>query len=188
MANYVSKSTLGEQQGEGKRKLSVRPLYDALAGVAKGNLIGGFLISFVLLLFVSLFVFIFEIGDAFRDEWKGIVNIILFSLPVLSLLLSLYFYWRDLKRLSNGEYSVVTDTVVDIREEIKYKYTHRGYRHVIEQAMYLSRFGRKVITREESSIFSKGDVFYAVVRDKHPNRAILLYNSKFYELEDIEAK
>lgn len=188
MANYVSKSTLGEQQGEGKRKLSVRMLYDALAGEAKGNLIGGFLISFVLLLFVSLFVFIFEIGDAFRDEWKSIVNIILFSLPVLSLLLSLYFYWRDLKRLSNGEYSVVTDTVVDIREEIKYRYTHRGYRYVIEQAMYLSRFGRKVISKEESSIFSKDDVFYAVVRDKRPNRAVLLYNSRFFELEDIEAK
>lgn len=189
MGNYVSDSTGGDTDNE-KRKLTPQLIYDTLASQNKSELVGGVLAGAVLLVVALLFVLIFSAGGFFTEKGLVIANMAVLSVPFLVFLLFVFLYWKGMKRLFEGNYVVITDTVERVVTDDKLVRRYNGHRYTtyMEHAMYLYRCGRIVISLEETYVNSENDVYYIVLPHKDSNHPLLRYNSKFYELEDLEVE
>lgn len=188
MANYVSESTK-PQTDEGKKKLNPQVIYNDIKASAKGALIKAFIAAPILLIVLGMIAFAFYmVKDAKNEEWINIVTPIMLSIPFLALLCSVCSYYSSIRKLQNGRYTLITDTVSRVVKDDKKRFSHRVKRYTItmEHAMYLHHCGRVVITEGETDTVWEGDIFYIVVDKKRPKKPIITYNSKFYDLEDIE--
>ena len=188
MANYVSESTKS-QTDEGKKKLNPQVIYNDIKASAKGALIKAFIAAPILLIVLGMIAFAFYmVKDAKNEEWINIVTPIMLSIPFLALLCSVCSYYSSIRKLQNGRYTLITDTVNRVVKDDKKRFSHRVKRYTItmEHAMYLHHCGRVVITEGETDTIWEGDIFYIVVDKKRPKKPIITYNSKFYDLEDIE--
>lgn len=187
MANYISKDMREMQEGE-KRKITPKSIHKSLVAMEKVNFIGWLIASAALLMVSGMIAFGLSL-DGFSDEkLNNTVKILLLAAPFLMALVVVICYCYRMKTFSSRRYTVITDTVQRVVTDDRLVVRHRGGRRVMrtEHAMYLYRCGRVVISLEETYINSEGDVYYVVVDVKKPNDAIFLYNSKFYELEDVE--
>ena len=188
MANYVSES-IKPQTDEGKKKLNPQVIYNDIKASAKGALINAFIAAPILLIVLGMIAFVFYmVKDAKNEEWINIVTPIMLSIPFLALLCSVCSYYSSIRKLQNGRYTLITDTVNRVVKDDKMRYSRRRNRYIftMEHAMYLHHCGRVVITEGETGTIWEGDIFYIVVDKKRPKKPIITYNSKFYDLEDIE--
>ncbi len=185
MGNYVSKSTMADQQAEGKRTVTPQTIYNELAAMAKVDLVGWFVVSGVCVLFSGLFIFIFSMDTPLNETWTKIIKIALAALPVLIAVGNVFHYYITLKKMAKEDYDIIADKVERVVEDDKVirRYTRHGVTYHMEHAMYLSTCGRVVISLQEVSTNSEGDIFYVIVAKKRPTRPILLYNSKYYDLQ-----
>ena len=106
------------------------------------------------------------------------------SIPVIIFFICAVFKLKRLKALVSGAYSLITDTVE--RVVIDDKYVYQSKHSYYEHAMYLYRCGRVVISLEETCLYSEGDICYVFVYDDMPDTPIAVYNTKYYELDEVE--
>ncbi len=185
MGNYVSKSTMADQQAEGKRIITPQTIYKELVDIAKVDLVGWFVVSGVCVIFSGLFIFVLSMDTPLNETWTKIIKIALAALPVLIAIGNVVRYYITLKKMEKEDYDIISDTVERVVQDDRLvrHYTRRGISYRMEHAMYLSTCGRVVISLESVSTNSEGDIFYVIVSKKHPTRPLLLYNSKYYDLQ-----
>ena len=187
MANYKSPS-LEAEKADGKRKISPQSIYNSLVSAAKAGIHGGVIATVIIaVVFIPLGILLSNVGNL-EPGWGTVVIFGFTSVPVLIFLVTYIGYHRHMKQITSGAYSLIKDTVERVVTDDKTVRKHNGHSYVIttEHAMYLYRCGRVVISLEETYTNSEGDICYVVVFDKNPNTPIFIYNSKFYELEDLE--
>ncbi len=187
MANYKSKTLMPEHQEEGKKKISPEYIHKSLLESVKAELYAGLIVSGIILLFIIFLCGMFEISNEFfmlKEPWDKVIYLCLFLIPIVVVIILLFIYKRDINRITSGNYSIITDDVQSVVTDDKM--VKRGRSSTMEHAMYLYKCGRQVISLEQTYTISEGDIYYAVVYNDKPDKAIFLYNSKFYELEDIE--
>ncbi len=180
-----------DHQEEGKKKISPEYIHKSLLESVKAELYAGLIVSGIILLFIIFLCGMFEISNAFfmlKEPWDKVIYLCLFLIPIIILGISLIIYRRDIKIVTSGNYSIITDDVqrVVTDDKTKRRWRHGHAHYYTEHAMYLYKCGRQVISLEQTYTISEGDIYYAVVYNNKPDKAIFLYNSKFYELEDIE--
>ncbi len=185
MGNYVSKSTIADQQAEGKRIITPQNIYSELVDLAKVDLVGWFVVSGVCVIFSGLFIFIFSLDTPLNETWTKIIKIALAALPVLIAIGNVFHYYITLKKMAKEDYDIIADKVERVVQDDRMvrRYTRHGTTYRMEHAMYLSTCGRVVISLEGVSTNSEGDIFYVIVSKKRPTKPLLLYNSKYYDLQ-----
>lgn len=193
MANFKSKSTEAEQEGEGKKVITPETINKALIASEKAGFTVGLISCGIILIMMIFLVALFNLSDAFGgliEPWPEVIYTILIALPIFAAIFVLYAHWKGLKNITEGNYILITDDVqrVVTDDKIKRRWRHGHAHYYTEHAMYLYKCGRQVISLEQTYTISEGDIYYAVVNKKHPTSAVLLYNSKFYDLEDIEVE
>ena len=193
MANFKSRSTEAEQEGEGKKVITPETINKALIASEKAGFTVGLISCGIILIMMIFLVALFNLSDAFDgliEPWPEVIYTILIALPIFAAIFVLYAYWKGLKNITEENYILITDDVqrVVTDDKIKRRWHHGRAHYYTEHAMYLYKCGRVVISLEQTYTISEGDIYYAVVNKKHPTSAVLLYNSKFYELEDIEVE
>lgn len=185
MANYVSKSTESVPDDKKKKQITPQRIYDALSNSHKGDLWGTIIISFVILIGMLIFVLVVNVSGM-EKKWATLVNILLLSVPFLVFMVSVYTYCRNMKKLADGGYKIITDTADRIVTDDRYvRYGRHSY---MEHAMYLYNCGRVVISLQETYTNSDGDEFFVVVSKERPNKALFAYNTKYYELVDLNTE
>lgn len=181
-----------DSQGGGKRTISSESIYNTLVSQAKAslkvNLIGSVVLLFICVLLAAVFDF-----DSLKEPWPTVIRTLIIAAPFVFAILIVLIYFKHIKKITNVEYSIITDNVQRVVTDDKTVRKHRGGRtyYTTEHAMYLYKCGRVVISLEDTYTTSEGDVYYAVVYNDKPNIPLLLFNSKFYELkedEDTEAE
>ena len=185
MANYVSDSTKADPSFDRKKQITPKHIYDVLSNSVKADLLGRLIISGAFLVIMLMFILLVNLLDESEITKTAafLIKLVLWSIPFLAALWSLYRYYRDMKILGRGEYRVITDTVSRVVTDDRY--VRRGRHSYMEHAMYLYRCGRVVISLEETYTNSEGDEFYVVVANSRSNKALLAYNKNYYELADI---
>ena len=189
MANYKSPNLDNGEKEEGKKKIRPKETHKALIAVHRWT----FVFYFVVMIVSSGIGILFGIGitETFDFE-KNTDMVILFvcgALPVIVCAILIVLEYIKMKQTIGGSYSLITDTIERVVTDDKYVYKHRrgaAARGYYEHAMYLWRCGRVVISLEETYLNSEGDTCYVLVYDDKPDKPIAVYNTKFYELEDIE--
>ena len=184
MANYQSPNLGSGEKEEGKKKLNPKIIHRTLiSSHQKGIKV---LLAFLLLceiIFVPLGILVSNI-DSFEPGWDIVIIFGFSALPAILFGVSIILLYRGMRKIVNGAYSLITDTIEQIVTDDKY--IHRGKRGYYEHAMYLYRCGRVVISLGETYTNSEGEMCYVIVLDDKPDEAVAVFNSKFYELEDIE--
>ncbi len=188
MANYKSPNLDNGEKEEGKKKIRPKETHNVLIAVHKWN----FVFYFVVMIVASGIGILFGIGitDTFDFE-KSTDMVIIYvfgSLPAIVCAILIVLEYIKMKQTVGGSYSLITDTIERVVTDDKYVYKRRrhGGRGYYEHAMYLYRCGRVVISLEETYTNSEGDACYVLVYDDKPDKAVFVYNTKFYELDDTE--
>ena len=185
MANFKSNTLMPDSQGGGKRRISSESIYNTLVSQAKTslrvNLIGSVVLLFICILLAAVFDF-----DSLKAPWPTVIRTFIISAPFLFAILMVLIYFKHIKKITNVEYSIITDNVQRVVTDDKTVRRHRGRRvyYTTEHAMYLYKCGRAVISLEQTYTISEGDVYYAVVYNDNPTVPLLLYNAKYYEFEE----
>lgn len=185
MANYKSPNLDVGEKEEGKKKLNPKRIHASLVAGYQANIKLLALIMIILeAIFLPLGIFIAGI-DNYEPGWDvviafgfGIVPIVIFGSLIISVC-------RAMKKVVNGSYSLKLDTIERVVTDDRYVYRRKG-RGYYEHAMYLWHCGRVVISLQDTYINSEGDKCYVLVFDDKPNEAIGVFNTKFYELEDVD--
>lgn len=190
MANYKSKSLLADSGEDGKKKLNPKIIYDSLASYTKASIkMGAVAMAVVEAVFIWLGICVSNIGN-FEKGWDTVVVFGFTSFPLILFAILFLTYYKSMKKIISGEYSLIKDTVERVVADDKTVVRHTGSRTTVstEHAMYLYRCGRVVISLQATYTNSEGDICYVVVFNDKPNTPVAVYNSKYYELEDIEAE
>ncbi|MBR5780223.1 MAG: hypothetical protein IKY21_06355 [Clostridia bacterium] len=188
MANYKSPNLEDGEKEEGKKKIRPKATHKALIAVHKWN----FVFYFVVMIVSSGIGILFGIGITeifdFEKSTDMVIIYVFGSLPVIVCVILIVLEYIKMKQTVGGSYSLITDTIERVVTDDKYVYRRRmhGWSGYYEHAMYLYRCGRVVISLEETYLNSEGDACYVLVYDDKPNKPIAVYNTKFYELDDIE--
>lgn len=176
-----------DSQGGGKRTISSESIYNTLVSQAKASLRGNLIGSIVLLAVCILFAVVFDF-DSLNEPWPTVIRTLIIAFPFLFAILILLIYFKHINKITNVEYSIITDNVQRVVTDDKLKRRYYRGRYIVytEHAMYLYKCGRVVISLEDTYTTSEGDVYYAVVYNDRPNIPLLLFNSKYYELKEDE--
>lgn len=188
MANYKSPNLDNGEKEEGKKKLNPKIIHRTLISSHQKGI--KMLLAFLLLceiIFVPLGILVSNI-DSFEPGWDIVIIFGFSALPAILFGVSIISLYRSMQKITKGSYSLITDTIERVVTDDKYVYRRRmhGWSGYYEHAMYLYRCGRVVISLEETYLNSEGDACYVLVYDDKPDEAVAVFNSKFYELEDIE--
>lgn len=185
MANYKSPNLDSGEKEEGKKKLNPKIIHRTLISSHQKGI--KMLLAFLLLceiIFVPLGILVSNI-DSFEPGWDIVIIFGFSALPAILFGVSIISLYRSMQKITKGAYSLITDTIEQVVADDKYVYRGKG-RGYYEHAMYLYRCGRVVISLGETYTNSEGEMCYVVVYDDKPDKAVAVFNSKFYELEDIE--
>ena len=189
MANYKSPNLYDGEKEEGKKKIRPKETHKALIAVHKWN----FVFYFVVMIVSSGIGILFGIGITetfdFEKSTDMVIIYVFGSLPAIVCAILIVLEYIKMKQTVGGSYSLITDTIERVVADDKYIYKRRrgaAARGYYEHAMYLWRCGRVVISLEETYLNSEGDVCYVLIYDDKPDKPIAVYNTKFYELDDIE--
>ena len=176
MANYNSNSTKSDYS-DGKRKITPKMIYDHFEKPAKQSV-------WALPLLCVMFIITAIIID------HRIISTIFYCLPVVVLVGGIFSYRKTMQMLKNGEFMIITDKVERVAPEEKVKVRlHGNYASVsVQHAIYLEKCGRVLVTYGETNTNSVDDIFYVVVTKTHPTTPLLTYNSKYYELVDLNTE
>lgn len=184
MANYVSDSTKADI-GEAKKKITPQYIYDTLAAKKKETLVGYPLLFFSALAMLFVFFIIHIAASPFNERETKIANIVLTAILLSAVVIALYACFRIMRKVSDDDYTIVVDKIETVSIDDKKVSVHgRKYHTVVymEHAVYLCRCGRVAISYEDVKFQSIGDTIYVLVAKKHPNKPIMIYNTKHYEL------
>lgn len=189
MANYISKDKRKANK-DGKLTLTPRGIYKELIIHEKVNLIGWLIVSALFLVLSGMFVFILSFQGLADERWNNVLKLFLLAAPFVMAAGTTLYYLHRIKNVSKRSYSVISDTVERVVTDDRTVVRHRHGRNVVktEHAMYLYHCGRVVISLQETYTNSEGDVYYVVVEDDNPDKAVLLFSAKKYDLVDISLK
>ena len=183
MANYESPS-LDADQKDGKKKLNPREKHKKFISDIKADIVGdAILLGVVELVVIPLTILIGSLSEL-EGGWYFLLTFGCCSIPVIIFFICAVYKLKRLKALVSGAYSLITDTVE--RVVIDDKYVYQSKHSYYEHAMYLYRCGRVVISLEETCLYSEGDICYVFVYDDMPDTPIAVYNTKYYELDEVE--
>ena len=183
MANYESNS-LNADQKDGKKKLNPREKHKKFISDIKADIVGdAIILGVVELVVIPLSILIGSLSEL-EGGWYFLLTFGCCSIPVIIFFICAVFKLKRLKALVSGAYSLITDTVE--RVVIDDKYVYQSKHSYYEHAMYLYRCGRVVISLEETCLYSEGDICYVFVYDDMPDTPIAVYNTKYYELDEVE--
>ena len=185
MANYISDSTKHNPDDDKKKQITPEKIYDALSNSHKAALWTEMILAFAVLIVALLFVLVVNISGM-EQKWATLVIILLLSVPFFMVLAFVYTYYRNIKKLAHGGYRIITDKVTRVVTDDRY--VHTGRSGHMEHAMYLYRCGRVVISLEGTYTNSEGDEFFVVVANERSTRPLLVYNTKYYELVDLNTE
>ncbi len=133
--------------------------------------------------FLPMGIFIANI-DNYEPGWDIVIIFGFSAFPLFLFGLILWSICSSAKRILNGSYKMILDTVERVvTDELVGSGKNRHYEH----AMYLWLCGRVVISLQDTYLNTEGDKCYVLVFDDGKNTPVAVYNTKFYELEDIEA-
>lgn len=176
MANYKSES-LNADPKDKKRKIQPEETHKKLLKDNRGDCI------FVVALFIIVNIFIVPISILGINVGMIVVSVILICVSFgLFTVWFIYCYRRYLK-VAKGKYSLKLDTVERVVTDDRY--VRRGRASYYEHAIYLWHCGRVVVSLEETYLYSEGDSCYVFIIDENET-PLAVYNTKFYELDDIE--
>ncbi len=185
MANYKSPNLDNGEKEEGKKKLNPKTIHRTLiSSHQRGIKILLALLILCEIVFVPFGILVANI-DSYEPVWDIVIIFGFSAFPALLFGASIIPLYRSMQKIIKGAYSLITDTIEQVVTDDKYVYRHNG-RGYYEHAMYLYRCGRVVISLGETYTNSEGEMCYVVVCDDKPDKAVAVFNSKFYELEDIE--
>ena len=183
MANYESPS-LDADQKDGKKKINPREKHKKFISDIKADIVGdAIILGVVELVVIPLSILIGSLSEL-EGGWYFLLTFGCCSIPVIIFFICAVFKLKRLKALVSGAYSLITDTVE--RVVIDDKYVYQSKHSYYEHAMYLYRCGRVVISLEETCLYSEGDICYVFVYDDMPDTPIAVYNTKYYELDEVE--
>ncbi len=183
MANYESQS-LNPDQEDGKKKINPREKHKKFISDKKADIVADAVIFGIIEIVVLPLSILIGSLSGLEGGWYFLLTFGISSIPVIIFFICAAYNLRRLKVLVSGSYSLITDTVERVVTDDKYIYQrkHSYYEH----AMYLYRCGRVVISLEETCLYSEGDICYVFVYDDKPNTPIAVYNTKYYELDEVE--
>lgn len=183
MANYESPS-LDADQKDGKKKLNPREKHKKFISDIKADIVGdAIILGVVELVVIPLSILIGSLSEL-EGGWYFLLTFGCCSIPVIIFFICAVYKLKRLKALVSGAYSLITDTVE--RVVIDDKYVYQSKHSYYEHAMYLYRCGRIVVSLEETCLYSEGDICYVFVYDDMPDTPIAVYNTKYYELDEVE--
>lgn len=183
MANYESPS-LDADQKDGKKKINPEEKHKKFISDIKADIVGdAIILGVVELVVIPLSILIGSLSEL-EGGWYFLLTFGCCSIPVIIFFICAVFKLKRLKALVSGAYSLITDTVE--RVVIDDKYVYQSKHSYYEHAMYLYRCGRVVISLEETCLYSEGDICYVFVYDDMPDTPIAVYNTKYYELDEVE--
>ncbi len=183
MANYESPSLNPDQQ-DGKKKINPEEKHKKFISDKKADIIADAILLGVVEVFVIPLSILFGELSGLEGAKYLLLTFGISSLPLIVFLICAAYNFRRLKALVSGSYSLITDTVERVVVDDKYIYQRRHSYY--EHAMYLYRCGRVVISLEETCLYSEGDICYVFVYDDMPETPIAVYNTKYYELDEVK--
>lgn len=183
MGNYVSKSTSAEAENGRKainHKLICENTKEKLKYINLFALVLALAFSFV----TALFAFIVLIEAPFGDFRDNILIALFLALPTIIALLFILNNFKILCEINNKEYTIIPDSVTRIEEKIDF-YSNISLlgQGNFYYMMYLFHFGKIEVRKSDMDTNEIGDTIYVVVHKKRPKKALLWYNSKYYEPE-----
>lgn len=187
MANYVSES-INPSEEEGKRKLTPNSVYKAIVSYNKKRLVFRLAVCSEFLILSAMMLLALSCSSPFNDAWTLGLKIVCVSVSVLIPSVCFLCFFLENKSIAKGKYTLINDKVERVVRSDRwvYKWTICGVRHLPENAMYLEKTRRVVIPENDLDTYSEDDMLYLIVRKKRPNRPLVIYNSKYYELADTE--
>ncbi len=184
MANYNSDSTKSDANAIQKKQIiSPSSIFSELADGVKSELkfcLCGCAVWFVLF-------GILAITAPLNMKGKEVVQMLIMAVPIAASVFCVWYYYKSKKQLADGSYSIIIDKLLRVSENDQEVKNRRG-RYVMQHAMYFERCGRVVKTIEEMRIHSEGDVFYIVIRKDKPQIPVFMYNTKYYEMIDLNTE
>ncbi|MBQ8896732.1 MAG: hypothetical protein IJY88_08080 [Clostridia bacterium] len=184
MANYNSDSTKSDDATVQKKQIiSPSSIFAELADGAKSELKFG--LCGCALLFVLFGVFV--IAAPLNIKGREIVQMLIMTIPIVLSAFCVYNYYKSKKQLANDSYQIIIDKLLRVSENDQEVKNRRG-RYVMEHAMYFEKCGRVVARIDEIRTNGEGDVFCIVVRKDKPQIPIFKYNTKYYELVDLNTE
>lgn len=194
MANYVSEN-LDFNDDDEKKKLTPRVVYDDLIAAERAY----FTILLVINVLILPITAIFTLTWLFERQFNEVGLLVVEISAIAAIGVTVAFTAWNISRfvcaingIKRGDYIVVTDTIdfVVRDDKLKYRWIKHRYqsRYYYEHAMYLKKMGRVVISLAQTESFAPDDMLYLVVRKKKPKKPVLFYNSKYYELEELNVE
>jgi len=179
MGNYVSKNTSAEAKN-GRKSINHELICQNIKEKIKYKNMMALVYALAFFIVSALNAFIVLIAEPFKDFRADILIFALLTLPVIIGLIVVAFNLRTQQKICNKEYTLVLDNVVNVKEDIKL-YREMNL-HNIRYVMYLSSFGKvRLKNASDMSINQINDTVYVVVLKNRPKKALLWYNSKYYE-------
>lgn len=186
MANYIS-DNLKADDGAGKKQITPQSIYNALVKDQKNTLFARLILIGCVVLVLLLTTWPLMLMDApFGDPGTKIVKLLLIASPILDAVFVLYLYLRGMNGISEDNYTIIVDRIERII--VDEKLVRRGRRMHMQHAMYLYHCGRIVIPLQATNTESEGDTVYVLVKKKRPNKPIMLFNDKYYELVGLSVE
>ncbi len=191
MSNYVSENLDLNNDGE-KKKLTPRVVYDDLIAAERAY----FTILLVINVLILVISAIFTLTWLFERQFNAVGLLFIKILAIAAIGVAVAFTAWNISRfvcaingIKRGDHIVVTDTIdfVVRDDKLKYRWIKHRYqtRYYYEHAMYLKKMGRVVISLAQTESFAPGDMLYLVVRKENPKKPVLFYNSKYYEIQEL---
>lgn len=183
MANYKSRN-LAADSHDGKKKLNPKIIYDILVSAQKKIFKAGLIVSAVVFGCCLLTGFLAKKAMNLVPIAETLVFFGFLLIPLASFGAVMLGYYREMNVITKGEYHIIADTIERVVTDDKV--VRRGRSYYMEHAMYLYRCGRVVISLNDTYVNSEKDVCYVLVYNKNPDVPMMVFNQKFYELEDLD--
>ena len=183
MGNYISKNT--DMLDEGRIKLTPRLVNKAIVTHNKRKLLYRLMCFSGILLICAVMLFAIICDSPLNDVWTMYLRVFCISALVLIPSACLLCFFLENKGVSQGKYVVITDKVERVIPRSKYVF---GFelsmgRYWPESEMFLEKTRSVFIPEKDVGRYSENDVIYFIARKKHPNKPLVIYNAKYYELE-----
>lgn len=189
MANYVSESTEADI-GEAKKKITPQYIYDALAADRKKLLSELLLVYFSAAAMIFVLIIILNVASPLNEQGTMIADIVLTAILLCVVVIALFKYFRNTRKVSDDDYTIVVDKIENVSIDDKEIVIHSRHHTTVcmEHAVYLCRCGRVVVSYADAKVQSNGDTVYVLVKKKHPDKAIMSFNAKNYELVGLSVE
>ncbi len=183
MSNYISKSLSEDEKDKENKKLT----HEYLCKVAKAHLQGIYIalpsvltVLGVIAAYVLMLCIISPLDVFVNASMAVLIMAITIALIYRSLSKDYFFAYRTIIK---KEYTIITDTVYAFSERTVFQFSK--YSSIkIQPIMLLSVCDPIDVHTSDMEEIKTGDTFYIVVSNKKPKKALFLFESNRYELDD----